>query len=474
MEENMEGKQKRKETRWFGPALDKIDRLSTIPDDVLAQIARSVPEREVGRFALASRDLARAARGRPITEGCKNPINTLAEFSSHKSAARDKLSLRQCLADAQTRKLVRQRQLSDVYQWMRGLRVLDLSQNGLSAAEFSLIAMGLERTTTLTSLDLSSNRRPERAHPERNPENPFGVQELARALAVNTVLKKLDLSYNTLMDVGAIALGNALKTNKTLKELGLINCNIRAEGAKALVSALSEGGAVLTQLDLRFNDIGGYYDESDALIMSDPSDTQALASALVGTAVLTECSLLKNNHDAESAHILAKIGTEKRIMLSGMKRDQTEVDFSSHHLQTADAILISSDLRFMVALTSLNLEGNDIGADGAEALADALKSGMAVLTHLNLSFNRIGVEGAKALADALKSGMGALTILSLAENDLADNGRDMSGIEALASALAGNAVLTGLDVLWNNLGDGAKRVLRDAVARRKDDFRILL
>ena len=41
-------------------------------------------------------------------------------------------------------------------------------------------------------------------------------------------------------------------------------------------------------------------------------------------AVLTACTLIKNNLDVESATMLAKIGTEKRIMLSGMKLDQTE------------------------------------------------------------------------------------------------------------------------------------------------------
>ena len=74
---------------------------------------------------------------------------------------------------------------------------------------------------------------------------------------------------------------------------------------------------------------------------------------MVVSRVLTECSLLNNNIGVESANMLAKIGTEKGIMLSGMKRDQTEVDFSGHDLMSADGILIASDLPFMAVLTTI-------------------------------------------------------------------------------------------------------------------------
>ena len=56
--------------------------------------------------------------------------------------------------------------------------------------------------------------------------------------------------------------------------------------------------------------------------------------------------------------MLAKIGTEKRIMLSGIRRDQAEVDFSQRRLEPADGILIASDVRINTSLTSLNLSRN--------------------------------------------------------------------------------------------------------------------
>ena len=54
---------------------------------------------------------------------------------------------------------------------------------------------------------------------------------------------------------------------------------------------------------------------------------------------------------------------------------------------------------FNRVLTTLNLAANDIGVEGAKAIAEALKV-TAVLTTLNLGYNSIGVEGAKAIAEA--------------------------------------------------------------------------
>ena len=84
-----------------------------------------------------------------------------------------------------------------------------------------------------------------------------------------------------------------------------------------------------------------------------PASGIVIAKCIEFNAVLTECSLLKNNLDVESAKMLAKIGTEKQIMLSGMKRDQTEAIFYNQNLRPADAILIASDLPFMAVLTTL-------------------------------------------------------------------------------------------------------------------------
>ena len=94
--------------------------------------------------------------------------------------------------------------------------------------------------------------------------------------------------------------------------------------------------------------------------------------------------------------------------------------------------------RVNAVLTSLDLAGNPqhfgigIGDEGAKAIAEALKV-KAVVTTLNLGCNQIRDEGAIAIAEALKV----------------------------------SAVLTKLDIRANdNMGDGGKQAVRDAVKDR--------
>ena len=141
--------------------------------------------------------------------------------------------------------------------------------------------------------------------------------------------------------------------------------------------------------------------------------------------------VIKKGLNIESATMLAKIGTEKGIMLSGMRRDQTEAKLGSQGLQPADAILIVSDLQFMAVMTTLDLIHNNIGPEGAIAIAEALKVN-AVLITLRLDKNKIGPEGAMAIAEALKV----------------------------------NAVLTFLSLRNNNFGDAGNKVLKDALRGR--------
>jgi hypothetical protein len=168
--------------------------------------------------------------------------------------------------------------------------------------------------------------------------------------------------------------------------------------------------------------------------------------------VLKNCNLLKNSLDAKSATMLAKIGTEKGIMLSGMTRDQSLAYFPGQNLRPADAILIASDLKFMAVVTSVYLRSNSIGDDGAKAIAEALKVN-AVVTELGLSNNKIGAEGAQAIAEALKVNA-VLTNLELRRNSIGDD-----GAKAIAEALKVNAVLTYLRLDNNNIGaEGAKAI----------------
>ena len=102
-----------------------------------------------------------------------------------------------------------------------------------------------------------------------------------------------------------------------------------------------------------------------------------LRELLKASSKLTACNLLQNEFDFESAKMLAAIGTEKRIMLSGKILPDTferaEADFSSQGLGPVDATLIASDALVSRVLNKIVLSYNKIKDEGAIALGEALK-----------------------------------------------------------------------------------------------------
>ncbi|CAF2223523.1 unnamed protein product [Rotaria magnacalcarata] len=84
-------------------------------------------------------------------------------------------------------------------------------------------------------------------------------------------------------------------------------------------------------------------------------------------------------------------------------------------------------------LTTFNLSSSQIGNNGAQCLANALRNNT-TLTKLDLWENLIGEKGAQHLADALRINT-TLTTLSLGRNNIGNR-----GVQHLADALKNNTV----------------------------------
>ena len=101
-------------------------------------------------------------------------------------------------------------------------------------------------------------------------------------------------------------------------------------------------------------------------------------------------------------------------------------------------------------LTTLDLSRNSIGDDGAKEIAQRLSN----LTTLVLGVNRIGDDGAKAIAQRLSN----LTKLNLWDNSIGDD-----GVKEIAQRLSNLTTLN----LWNNsIGDDGGRALLDGFMER--------
>jgi hypothetical protein len=90
---------------------------------------------------------------------------------------------------------------------------------------------------------------------------------------------------------------------------------------------------------------------------------RALSVGLRDNGAISSINLLKNQIPVEQAQELVKImqAKENLITLCGLRREETELDFSSQNLGAGDAVLIANDISDMRALSVLNLASNSIG-----------------------------------------------------------------------------------------------------------------
>ena len=78
------------------------------------------------------------------------------------------------------------------------------------------------------------------------------VVMIVNAIRINTILVKLDISFNTLSDKGTTAVSECLKVNNILQELNLSNNEITNDGATRIADAVNTN-VVLQKLDLSSN-----------------------------------------------------------------------------------------------------------------------------------------------------------------------------------------------------------------------------
>lgn len=244
-----------------------------------------------------------------------------------------------------------------------------------------------------------------------------GAAALAGVLQSNTSLRSLDLQDNELTDVGAVAIAKGLAGPEgALKTLQLGYNDLSAEGAAALLarchhSPNSNPGDAgpspcsLTSLDLQFNGLG-------------PGVAEVVAAALCGRGASLADS---NNSNARPPAGLTTLG----LLQTG--------------LGSSGAAVIAEALRTNTVLRSLDLGNNEIGDEGAAALALALQPQ--------------AQQEAVGLATAADDGSSNSSKSALAHLFLFDNGIEGAGAATLASLLTLNEQLTFLDLEENDALD---------------------
>ena len=107
---------------------------------------------------------------------------------------------------------------------------------------------------------------------------------------------------------------------------------------------------------------------------------------------------------------------------------------------------LSKIIKDITTITTIDLDGNSIGAEGCSSLAKALETNTTITT-IDLHYNSIGAEGCSSLAKALETNT-TITNINLFRNSIG-----AEGCSSLAKALETNTTITTINLSSNSIGD---------------------
>jgi len=280
--------------------------------------------------------------------------------------------------------------------------------SGVIAISDTLLTMG-----ALTSLNISANSIGTMIPPEGWTHYPDDRWEYK-----HTNGRKQDRPPDGSKPEGVIALAGAIRNNRALVKLIMGDNILKGEEAgKALGDALAVN-TVLKELDLS-SPKAEFNSEK-----SDPEFAKAFSVGLSANGALVKFTISNNELRAGGAKALAEALKGNQVM--------RELGFSGNVLSWSD----------------------DFDTDmGVSAIANTIPT-MGAVVRLDISNNMLTAGNLKLLAEALKAN-NTLTELNLAENEATndgDEGTDMSGVIALAVAIATMGALTDLNMSNNNIG----------------------
>ncbi|XP_055014523.1 ribonuclease inhibitor-like isoform X3 [Boleophthalmus pectinirostris] len=266
------------------------------------------------------------------------------------------------------------------------LRELDLGFNSITDRGVESLVQGLsDQDCRLKSLRLQGCELTSSA-----------CEHLATVLKQRPNLKELDLSCNSIGDVGLKHLANGLESPMCqLETLRISQCNIKREGGFHLASALEKNPSYLKWLDLSINRIGNKA-ANELFTKFDISRLRKLEMCFCG---LTErcCATISD-----------ALKLEKSCLV--------ELNLSSNNLKDAGAHLISAGLFAWSRLEKLNISRCGISKLGCFYLSKVLSCISALysenmhmeigwqateLREMDLSRNKLTDEGAVYISTGL-------------------------------------------------------------------------
>ena len=325
-----------------------------------------------------------------------------------------------------------------------GLETLNLEDNGIGGAGMRALAVALGRNASLRHLALSRNVDAGEGAGEGEGGGgggQFGMaaaQAFAEALRCHAGLRVLELASCGVSCAEACALAEGLRENVTLEKLDLGRSGVPLSGAVRLLSALSRGACRSSLRSLRIGVCEGSADgEEEMEAEAEAGMLPGALEALCHSETLAELRLEGDKYAGHGWGAAAAGGPS--------------------HAAPALVVRALREAPSGGSIRSLGLRDSRIGPSAAADLAAALLDN-AVLTRLDLGNNDVGLEGAAAIARLLAQGRGNLAHLRLDGNNL-----KARAVKELARALGANGSLESLDLGANHMSAAGAAAVAEAL-----------
>eukprot|EP00935_MAST-01C_sp_MAST-1C-sp1_P001408 g1408.t1 len=336
---------------------------------------------------------------------------------------------------------------------------LDMSGKNVGADGAIMLAPEIVANGAITGLNISHNKL-------TRGKLKTDTYETSRKFQLNS---HRDWSYETCMS-GVIAVADLIKTNRALTSL-----NISTNNIGELV--LPEGWNKET------DDWGNFthYQHTGGQRQQEPPEGAmpegaiVLADAISTNGAMVSVNILDNNIGTEQAQKLVAVLKEHPTLksLCGNKGDETELDMSGKNMGADGAIMLAPEIVANEALTSLNLVRNNLHAEGAKHIAEAIKVNVSntkgALMSLNIGNNNIPIESMKEII-ALVESKPVMKVLcavpfrdkTITELDISNQNLGFEGALVISRYLENNGALEKLIFggnAYENWDEGAEKVV---------------
>ncbi|XP_062395963.1 NACHT, LRR and PYD domains-containing protein 12-like isoform X2 [Sardina pilchardus] len=308
-------------------------------------------------------------------------------------------------------------------------RELDLSKNTLGDCGGKLGSGTLNPHCTMETLRLADCKLKEKS-----------CEIVISALqSANSPFRVLDLSQNDLQASGKKLLSALQSPNCKLQTLRLVDCGLTEKSGDILAFALQSVNSHLRELDLSKNTLGdcGGKLGSEALNLHCTMETlrlagcklsdescEVVASAVQHVVSLTELDLSDNHMNITAVQLLSAGISHSNCKLQILR-------LAGCKLPEESCEVVASAVQHMVSLTELDLSDNHMNITGVHLLSAGISHSNCKLQILRLAGCKLPEESCEVVASAVQH------MVSLTELDLSDNHLNIAGVH-LSSALKGD------------------------------------